>query len=431
MKVSLPIAGSAAPAAEKHYSRMVERSPVYYGWVVLFVGTLGLAMTTPGQTVGVSLFFDRIVADLQLTRSSVSLMYTLGTLGGALMLPFVGRFVDRRGPRFAVIVIAAGFALACLWMGIVQGIVSLLLGFWLIRGLGQGSLSLVSVHVINLWFIKRRGLAIGISGLGMATASALFPLFIEMLINRYDWRTAYMLLGAMVALSILPLGALFFRHQPEHYGLLPDGRSSPIRPNGYQQDSGERNYSAAEARRSITFWLFIAGGFCVAAFTTALVLHHTSIMASHGLDVSIAIRMFVPLGFMVAASNFATSALSDIVPPRFLLSLMLVLLCGCLLLAGWVNGLMLMLLYGVLLGATQGMNSALQGVVYAHYFGRAFLGSIRGFAATITTAGTAFGPLLFALAFEASGSYLAVLLFSTLPPLAIALAAPFIRPPSA
>ena len=208
---------------------MVSGSPVYYGWVILLVGTFGMFMTTPGQTLGVSIFLDRIIQDLGLSRASVSLMYTLGTLIGSFSLPFIGRFVDVRGPRIAVIIISALFALACLWMGLVSGPLTLLLGFILIRGLGQGALGLVSLHVINLWFVRRRGLAVGLSGLGMAVATALFPFVIEGLISAFGWRTAYMVLGALVAGTILPLGAWLYRGKPELYGLRPGQPGSTFR----------------------------------------------------------------------------------------------------------------------------------------------------------------------------------------------------------
>ena len=121
-------------------SRVVSGARGYYGWTLLAAATLGMFMTAPGQTLGVSVFLDHIIADLGLTRSTVSLLYTIGTLTGALALPWVGRFIDRRGPRVGVIVIASLFALACAYMSLVTGLVTLLIGFVLIRGLGQGSL---------------------------------------------------------------------------------------------------------------------------------------------------------------------------------------------------------------------------------------------------------------------------------------------------
>ncbi len=206
-----------------HKSCVVSRTPFYYGWVVLLAATFGMLMTTPGQTLGVSIFLDRIMADLGLSRATVSLLYTVGTLAGSFSLPFIGRFIDRRGSRTAVIVISALFALACVWMGFVGSAVALLVGFILIRGLGQGALGLVSLHVINLWFVRRRGLAVGLSGLGMALATALFPFVIEALIGAFGWRLAYVVLGGLVAVTILPLGAWLYRGRPELYGLEPDG----------------------------------------------------------------------------------------------------------------------------------------------------------------------------------------------------------------
>ena len=84
----------AAPMGETHTlqrSWVVEHAPFYYGWIVLLAGTFGIMMTTPGQTVGVSVFLDKIIADLGLPRATVSLLYTIGTLIGSFSLPFVGR----------------------------------------------------------------------------------------------------------------------------------------------------------------------------------------------------------------------------------------------------------------------------------------------------------------------------------------------------
>ncbi|MFN2324109.1 MAG: MFS transporter, partial [Trueperaceae bacterium] len=76
-------------------SRLIDRSPFFYGWIVLVVATVGMMMTLPGQTVGVSIFLDGIIADLSMSRSEVSTLYLIGTLAGSLVLPFVGRFVDQ------------------------------------------------------------------------------------------------------------------------------------------------------------------------------------------------------------------------------------------------------------------------------------------------------------------------------------------------
>ena len=407
-------------------SRLVEGSPVFYGWLIVAAGTLGVMMTIPGQTTGVSIFIDHLIADLGITRSSVSTLYLFGTLGGSFVLPFVGRFIDRRGPRLAVSGIAAAFALACVWMGVVQDAIMLLIGFMLVRALGQGSLSLVSMHVIAIWFVRRRGLAIGIAGVGMALATATFPTIIEVLIEGVGWRSAYMLLGLLVALTILPIGSLVFRERPERYGLEPDGYADGAAV-AVAEGRRERHYTAAEAQRTMTFWLFVAGLFFASALGTGLVFHHYSIVAEGGLERTDAARAFLYFGLTSAFANLATGALITRVAPRYLLSVMLLALGGSLVFAGYLSGPLAIVPYGLLLGLRVGMFSSLQGNVFAYYFGRRHLGSIKGWVATALVVGSALGPLLFALGYDLLGSYTLTVVLSALPPLALALVLPFLR----
>jgi len=69
------------------------------GWFVLIAGAVGVFMTTPGQTVGVSAFVDHIAVDLDIPREQVVMLYSVGTLLGILPAPLIGRLVDRYGPR--------------------------------------------------------------------------------------------------------------------------------------------------------------------------------------------------------------------------------------------------------------------------------------------------------------------------------------------
>lgn len=405
-------------------SRLIERSPVFYGWIILVVGTLGMMMTTPGQTVGVAVFVDSLVQDLGVSRASVSLMYTLGTLAGALTLALTGRMLDRHGPRTGIVVITVLFALSCVWMGLVSNLFTLFIGFTLIRSLGQGALMLASQHVINIWFVRRRGFAIGLSGLGLAVATAFAPMLIGQLIESWGWRVAYVALGGIVAVTILPLGALLFRAHPERFGLQPDGYA----PRSVEPDLTERHFTLARARRTQTFWFFVAGACSASALGTGLIFHHYSIMAANGVSRESASSVFLTFGFVLAGASFLTGVLMDRVAPKLLLFVMMTFLCAALVMAPYVADARLLLGYGVLLGLMQGMQGAISATVYPFYFGRRHIGAIRGFTGSIGVASAALGPLLFALGQSMFGSYTEVLLFSALLPVAIAIAVPFMRP---
>ena len=404
-------------------SRLIEKSPVYYGWLILLAGSFGLMMTMPGQTLSIAVFLDRIIEDLNFSRTTVSLMYTLATLLGSFSLPFVGRFIDAKGPRLAVIIISILFALSCVLMGFVQGLTMLFVGFVLIRALGQGALSMTSQHVINIWFVRRRGLAIGLSGLGFSIGVILFPLLINYLISVYDWRIAYMLLGLLVAVTILPVGALLYRNHPETYGLKPDGAGQQ------QTELQETHLTLSEARRTITFWLFTIAGFSVATLGTALIFHNYDILAAQGLERNIATLVFVPLGLVQFLATLLTGFFLDRVRPRFVLAAAQLLLACTLVLATSVNSLPLVYVYGICLGIMQGMSGAISAVSFAYYFGRRHLGSIKGVVTTIMVMGTALGPLLFSVGKDLFGSYGSIMLLTAVIPLSIAFIAPFIKPP--
>src|SRR5712675_751390 len=118
--------------------QVIKATPVHYGWVILAAGTFGSFMTLPGQTAGVSVFFDPITVDLGISRTSASIAYAVGTLAGILPAPVIGRWIDRRGPRPTATIIACGLAIACVVMAAVQSAMTLLVGFALLRGAAIG-----------------------------------------------------------------------------------------------------------------------------------------------------------------------------------------------------------------------------------------------------------------------------------------------------
>jgi len=85
--------------------------------------------------------------------------------------------------------------------------------------------------------------------------------------------------------------------------------------------------------------------------------------------------------------------------------------------------------FGLTLGAAGGSIRSLEAAAFPKYYGTAHLGAIRGFVVAVSVGSTAFGPFLFALVHEQTGSYTPALLGSALIPAAVALAALVTRPP--
>jgi sugar phosphate permease len=255
---------TSAPVAPVR-DRLIAALPFHYGWVILGAGAVGAFMTLPGQTTGVALFFDPVAADLGLTRAQVALAYTIGTLTGTLPAPFVGRWIDRRGPRLAVGAIALAMGIACLIMASVHSALALTVGFAALRGATVGGLSLVSQHVINLWFVTRRGMAATAASVGVAVGGVVFPQVIDVLIRTGGWRHAYVMLGVVVTATMLPVGLLLFRDRPERFGLTPDVGA----PTRRSRLTPEPAFTRAAALRTPVFWTVSLANVLVNALGTA------------------------------------------------------------------------------------------------------------------------------------------------------------------
>ena len=407
---------------------LVRAFPFYYGWVVLLVGAVGMIMTSPGQTYTVSIFIEHFISDLGISRSLVSSLYTVGTLIGGFLLPWMGRLVDRRGVRRTMTAVAVLFALACIFMGTVRGAVMLAIGFALIRWLGQGSLWLVSANAINRWWVNRRGTVMGVAGV-LAAILGLggYPWAVDRLIPVVGWRWTYAILGLATLGILVPMAWWLLRDRPEDVGLLPDGVASP-RGAG-RRELTEENWPLSEAIRTPAFWILSLGSASIAMLTTGLLFHIVSIFADHALSPSAAAAAFAPIAVATAVLTLLGGTLIDRVPPKFMMALALGLQAAALVLARSLHGPALAMVFGVALGATQGLSRSVSGVVWAKYFGRCHLGSIAGLSQTIGVLGAALGPLPLGIARDVLGSYDAALLTCSVLPVLLGMAALFVPRP--
>jgi MFS family permease len=406
--------------------QLIKATPVHYGWVILAAGTFGSFMTLPGQTAGVSVFFDPITTDLHISRTSASIAYAAGTLAGILPAPLIGRWIDKRGPRLTATIIAGGLATACTCMAFVESAMTLLIGFALLRGMAIGGLSLVSQQVVNLWFVHRRGIAAAAASLGLAAGSMVFPQLIDFLISLYGWRGAYLALAFLVALTILPVAAALFRDRPEKFGLTTDAGLPPVATKTREEPS----FTRKQALRTGVFWLLCAVGFLTNAVGTALLLNHFSIMQTAGIERVDALKVLALYAGVQVVVTLSTGALLDRHEPRRLVPLAMFLLAATSALPAFGSGIAVSWLYALCLGGAYGSQQAIGAAGYAQYFGRDHLGAIRGTSFVFGIGGAAFGPLPFAASVDWTGTYFVALACSCVLCLACGVASFAVRRPA-
>ena len=301
--------------------------------------------------------------------------------------------------------VAAGFGLgaACFGMATATHILLFYIAFAALRALGQGSLSINCILLVNQWFVSKRGRAVGLMTLGSMLSTALFPSFARFLIDSMEWRGAYAVLGVVAIGLIVPVALLVVRNRPEDMGLFPDGASRP--------PASEIRQMAAGAVRNIrvfsspSFWLLALSLSSPSLITTALMFHQASIFLEHGLSATLAAAAFAVFSVSSASSSLISGFVSDRTGPRVLLVFSMTTLMVTLALGVLINSIYVALLYVVMMGVSSGSYVIVHSTIWAYYYGRHGLGRIQGPAMTLSICASAAGPLPLAMFQEFTGTY--------------------------
>ncbi|MEW2636280.1 MFS transporter [Streptomyces sp. NPDC048389] len=387
-----------------------------------------MAMTAPGQTTGVSVFVDPMIDELGVSRTQISTSYLIGTLLGAGAMPFVGKAIDRYGPRTVIAAVGAVFGAVLIGLSYVTGIVGLTAGFVGIRMAGQGALSLVATTAVAYWFDRRRGLALGITSAVGTAGISLAPMLVERLVAGIGWRQAWAIEGVAVWLIVVPLALFGIRNRPADVGQHVDGEAPA------DAGAAPAELTGLPLRHALRTGVFWAVASCLAAssmLTTGLNFHQIALLGERGLTPVQAAANFLPQTAAALLATLAAGALLDRASPKVVLvGAMAILACAVLgarlVEPGWTA-----VAYGLLLGSSNGLLRAVESAAFPYYFGTAHLGAIRGCAHTITIAASAFGPLAIALGHEVTGRYGAALLALAVLPAAAALTVIVAREPVA
>ena len=370
--------------------------------MIVAVGFLIAFSSGPGQSYTFSVFLDSIIEDTGLSRTTISALYAVGTGVSALMVAWVSRMSDRFGPRLVVIFVAGALGIACFGMAFATGFAAFFIAFAALRALGQGSTPINATLMVAQWFVVHRGRAMAVMGFGFAASLAFMPPLSRALIDTFGWREAYMALGVLVWLLVIPASALFARDTPEEVGLHPDGADHPPR-EAVTVAEGERD--DRRVLTSLAFWLLALPLTTSPFVVTALVFHQTGIFEARGLSATVAAGVFVPFAVTTAVTSALAGLAIDRVGPRPLFVLAMLLLLAGLGVSRLIDGALVATVYAGVLGASSGVQRIVQSTIWAHYYGRRGLGRVQGSATSIMIMMSAIGPLPLAALEGTTGSY--------------------------
>tara|TARA_Y100000590_G_C15727737_1_gene1015856 strand:- start:1099 stop:2364 length:1266 start_codon:yes stop_codon:yes gene_type:complete len=381
--------------------------PFFYGWIVLGTASIGaLIATSVAQTVfgGIQ---DLIAGDIGWDRKTIALAATLGTWTSGLTMPFIGKLVDKFGPRWMMFLASLMVGLGTIYFSNSHSLWQFFTAYIVVRAIAGPNLqNLIPRTVAVNFFEKKRNFAMGITSLNRIIGESINIQVITAIATTYSWRTAYKIIGLVSIPLSLPI-FLLMRHKPEHVGQLPDGAAKTT-VNKEELKVSEKTWTVAKIMALPSFWFIMIGEFIAVTSTSMTLFQVVPFLTDGGISQNSAAAaltlgnvlggLSVPIwGYLTdrfTTKKIAICVLILAIIPSILFTLIEVSTYGFALVVFWTTITSLIFVLG----------SMMLGTV----FNRASFGTVTGMTGPTRTAAMGLGPSVGAFAVAWMDSYMPI-----------------------
>ncbi len=394
---------------------------IFFGWWTVLAGGIINIFVSGYGTYGFSALFKPIASELGFSRATASVPASITRLEGGFEGPIAGWLTDKFGSKWIVF---SGVFLMSLSL-ILMNYVNSLWAFLLVWGVLVGTAHNVTIGVpvdkaITNWFVKKRGVAIGIKWTLAGLSGVIVLPLVAWLIPIQGWRMTCVIGGLATGLVGLPLAWFCFkRHRPEYYGLLPDGatveeESAKIdqmvdRGVEYAGEVEEVEFTLRQAMRTPNYWLLIVAfaGFSLGG--PAFNIHAVPFLTDIGFDpvraaslVAMWVLVSLPFRFVggLLADHVRKSRLRFVMAGGYLLKA----IGTAIFLLNQTEA--MIYVWFVLWGIGHGIVLAIMAPIRARYFGRKAFGSISGSAGAFLMPVGVVAPIYVGWVYDTTGSYI-------------------------
>ena len=410
---------------------------LYYGWVVAGAsGSIGFANAASAISI-LTIFVVPMSDEFGWGRTEIAGATTLGAILGAALAPFIGRLVDRFGSRLTLVVGGSIIGLGCVYLSLMQTLVGFYLAFTVSRIADQGGVKIGASVAAGKWFERYRGRATGLVFLVETVGVIVLAPLTQLVIGQWGWRSAWLMLAAlMFALGVIPC-ALWVRRQPEDMGLAVDGDSPLVVRQAHHErtDSeheravtehervvadgetpgaevavAERSLTLRDAARTPAFWIALASLFLGSNAVSGPGLHLVPYLTARGLNVAAAVGAISVMATAGAAGAMLAGIAADRWSPRWLMAGLYLMSATALMLLVGTDTLAETYAVVILMGLIGTGINTLAPLMWAANYGRGSLGAIHGVGRATQVLGFAVGPLVSGIAYDTTGTYREVFL---------------------
>lgn len=396
--------------ASYHWS---SRLPFYYGWLIIAVAFVTMAIGVSARTA-FSLLMPPLIDEFGWDRGLAAGAFSFGFLVSAILSPIVGRVIDTRGPRIVILVGVMLMSVGLLLAPFIRTPWEFYASLGVLVGAGANMMTYTAhSQFLPNWFVRRRALAISIAFAGAGVGGIVLLPWLQTIIVGEGWRAACTVIGLLALLVVAPL-TLLVRKRPEDIGLLPDGaaqldtaaRKAPS--NIVDPDWAATEWTLARAIRTARFWWIVVGYFCALVAWYGIQVHQTKYLTEIGFSPIVAAWALGAVSVVAIPGQISLGALSDRIGREWVWT------AGC---AGFV------ICYAALIALEYAPSTALlyvmvisqgflgyaltsvMGAIVAEIFEGPHYGSIFGTLTVSLISGGAAGPWIAGAIHDATGSY--------------------------
>lgn len=338
-----------------------------------------------------SLFIEPLAKAFGWHREAISSAFGIAAITVAVFSPGIGMLLDRLPPRRiilpSILVFAAAYASLSL---LTPNISRFYLTYFVLGVVGNGTAQLAYTRAVLTWFQKHRGLALALVLTGSGTGSIVIPLFIQGVIQHYDWRRGYLALGCIALLGI-PLTALLVRNRP-----------ISVSQTDHHFQSG---VSIGSALRSSIFWIFAVMIMLEAFGSNGVISHLAALLTERGISAQSAAFALSIMGATGILGRLTTGLLLDRYFAPYIAALMLgVAGLGIFMLTNTATA-AVALAGTALMGYGLGSEADVVPYLIARYFGRKHFAALYGLTWTAYAVGGATGPIVVGHFYDRAGTY--------------------------
>ena len=386
---------------------------IFYGWWLLILGSVILAVGTGVLYHGFTVFFLPLKRDLALSSAAVSLLYGAARLEGGAEGPLVGYLIDRFGPRVVIIGGAAMAGLGLILLSTVDSFISFFFVYIFIVSLGYNAGFFHPIYaLVNSWFIRHRGFGFAVVGAASSIGGMIMAPFLSYLILDFGWRLGVVIGGMIILVIAIPAAIPIFR-SPEAIGLHPDGRP-PRDPEDHKEGAPARNltphdFSVREALRTWNYWLLFSAITLRILVTVPLTIHFIPILAWKGMGEATGAYLVSLFAFCTIVTTLTTGWLGDRWSKPLLCSVGILATIAAMIVLIYGRSLESLYVFPVGLAITMG-TVPLNWAQIGDFFGRGSYATLRGIMGVGYGIGTFASPIYAGWIFDRTGSYEDVLL---------------------